>query len=340
MTRNRKSLFIISLLVLCILVSACQPAAPAATSAPAPTNPPAAPVAKHKVAVLFPGVVTDQSWNQWGYEGLTKAKADCGVDIAYSENVFQDAQIETFRNYASEGYDMVIGHGGEYTDAAITVAKEFPNAKFFITNGVTAGGNVSAAKLSYRQMGYVAGALAAYMTKTNYIGMAVGEEIAISKQGFEGYQAGSAYVGKELGKEIKTKLVSTGDWADVDKAHEAGLALISEGIDVLFHVLDTADAGLLAAAQDKGVYAIGLYRDSSNLAPKAVIGSALGSPATEVYVAACEQEKYVAGNALAIDVNVPNGIGINMTSLTPPDVQTKVNAILAKVQSGEIKVEP
>jgi basic membrane protein A and related proteins len=326
---NRKSLLIVALLLTMLLASACQPAA-------TPTTAPAAPAAKHKVAVLFPGVVTDQSWNQWGYEGLTKAKTDCGVDIAYSENVSQDAQIETFRNYASQGYDIIIGHGGEYSDAAATVAKQYPNIKFAITNGVTAGANVSALKISYRQMGYLAGVLAGYMTKTNYIGMVVGEQIAISNEGFEGYQAGA----QSVNKDIKTKLVATGDWADVNKAHEAGLALISEGIDVLFHVLDTADAGLLAAAQDKGVYAIGLYRDSSNLAPKAVIGSSLGSPTTQVYVLACGQDKFLAGQALAMDVNVPNGIGINMTSLTPPDVQAKVNAVFEKMKSGEIKVTP
>ena len=337
MNKTGKALFILALLLV-FVTTACQPA-PAATSAPAAANQPAA-TAKHKVAVLFPGVVTDQSWNQWGYEGLTKAKQDCGVDIAYSENVSQDAQIETFRNYASQGYDIIIGHGGEYSDSAMTVAKQYPNIKFVITNGITAGGNVSALKISYRQMGYLAGALAAYMTKTNYIGMVVGEQIAISNEGFEGYQQGSQYVAKQLGKEIKTKLVSTGDWADVDKAHEAGLALISEGIDVLFHVLDTADAGLLAAAQDKGVYAIGLYRDSSNLAPKAVIGSSLGSPTTQIYVTACGQQKFLSGQALAMDVNVPDGIGIKMTSLTPPDVQQKVNDILAKMKSGEIQVTP
>jgi basic membrane protein A len=330
---NRKSLLVMVLLMTMLLATACQPAATPTTAPAAATNPPAA---KHKVAVLFPGVVTDQSWNQWGYEGLVKAKNDCGVDIAYSENVFQDAQIETFRNYASQGYDIIIGHGGEYSDSAIAVAKQYPNIKFAITNGITAGGNVSALKISYRQMGYLAGVLAGYMTKTNYIGMVVGEQIAISNEGYDGYQKGAQLVNPN----IKTKLVSTGDWADVDKAHEAGLALISEGIDVLFHVLDTADAGLLAAAQDKGVYAIGLYRDSSKLAPKAVIGSALGSPTTQIYVLACGQEEFLSGKALAMDVNVPDGVGISMTSLTPPDIQQKVNDVFAKMKSGEIKVEP
>jgi basic membrane protein A and related proteins len=340
MNKFSKIIFVLVALVAIVFTSACQPAATATTAPAAATSAPAAQKPAHKVAVLFPGVVTDQSWNQWGYEGLMKAKADCNVEVAYSENVSQDAQIETMRNYATQGYDIIIGHGGEYSDSAVAVAKQYPNVKFALSNGVVAGGNVSSVKISYRQMGYLAGVLAAYMTKTNYIGMVVGEEIAISTQGFEGYQMGAQATGKLLGKEIKTKLVSTGNWADVNKAHEAGLALISEGIDVLFHVLDTADAGLIAAAQDKGVYAIGLYRDSSNLGPKAVIGSSLGSPTTEVYVMACGQEKFLSGQAQALDVNVENGVDMNLTALVPADIQQKVKDVVAKMKSGEIKVEP
>jgi len=69
------------------------------------------------LAVAFPGVVSDQSWNQFGYEGLKRAEAECGVEIAYSEDVFQDEQLETFRNYTAEGYDIIIGQGGLDTNS-------------------------------------------------------------------------------------------------------------------------------------------------------------------------------------------------------------------------------
>jgi basic membrane protein A len=334
---NTKALLIAALLIVAVLASAC---APAATPTAAPTAAAEGTKPAHKVAVLFPGTVSDQSWNQWGYEGLKKAEAECNVEIAYAENVSQDAQIETMRNYAAQGYDIIIGHGGEYTDSAFSVAKEYPNFQFAITNGVKAGGNVSGLKISYRQMGYLAGVLAAYMTKSNYLGMVVGEEIAICNEGFEGFTTGAQETGKTLGKDIKTKMVATGNWADVSKAREAGLALIAEGVDVLYHVLDTADAGLIAAAQDKGVYAIGLYRDSSNLGPKAVIGSSLGSPTSQIKILACGEKAFLSGQALSLDVTVPDGVSINMTSLTPADVQQKVNEVYEKMKSGELKIAP
>jgi len=98
MYKHLKILFCI-VVVLGLVLSAC---APAATEAPAAEEPaaeePAAeePAAeepaeepavegKKKVAVTFPGVVSDQSWNQFGYEGLQRAEEECGVEIAYSE---------------------------------------------------------------------------------------------------------------------------------------------------------------------------------------------------------------------------------------------------------------
>ncbi|MEA1927112.1 MAG: BMP family ABC transporter substrate-binding protein [Candidatus Auribacterota bacterium] len=122
---------------------------------------------KTKVAVLFPGVVSDQSWNQFGYEGLMRIKNEGGVKMAYSENVSQDMQIEAFRNYAAEGYDVIIGMGDEYTDAAGTVAKEYPDIKFCIPNGLVGNGkNLSTFKVSYSQMGYLAGVLAGRISGT------------------------------------------------------------------------------------------------------------------------------------------------------------------------------
>jgi basic membrane protein A len=309
-------------------------APPTAASVGAATEAPAEGPAMTKVAVAFPGVVSDQSWNQFGYEGLQQAEKDCNLEVAYSENVFQDQQLETFRNYAAQGYDIIIGHGGEYADSITTVAAEYPNIWFGDTNGISTGPNVSNIIIGYGQMSYLAGVLAGYMTKTNHIAFVGGEPIPSVTDGAEKYTEGA----QSSGKDIKVDVVYTGDWADVNKAYEAGQSLVAGGSDVLFHILDTADAGLIAAAQDEGVYAIGLYRDSSALGPKAVIGSAIGSPGGLVYELACGNVP--KGQTQWLDVNTPEwGAGIQMTDLTPPDVQEKVKAVYEQMLSGELVVK-
>lgn len=332
MSNHLKVVFAVTV-VLAMVVSACGPPATEVPPEPTATQPPVE--AKRKVAVLFPGVVTDQSWNQFGYEGLLRAEEECGVEIAYSEEVSQDEQIETIRSYVAEGYDMIIGHGGEYEDSLATVAEEYPDIQFGVTDGAARTPNMSATKLSFRQMGYLAGILACEMTETDHVAYVVGELVGGTDEGIEGYKLGIA----TCGKDIEVDYIATGDWADVAKAREAGLALIDDGVDVLWHMLDTADAGLISAAEDRGVWAIGLYRDSSSLGPNVVLGSTTGSPGLMIYELACGHG--VPGKTTPVTVNTtPEGVDVHLTDLTPEDVQQKVLDALAKMRSGELYVEP
>lgn len=311
------------LTLMAMLLSAC---APTATEAPEE--------AKTKVAVAFPGVVSDQSWNQFGYEGLLEAQADCDLEIAYSEDVFQDEQIETFRNYAAEGYDIIIGHGGEYADAIAQVASEYPDLWFGDTNGIPEGDNVSMMIIGYGQMCYLAGVLACEMTETDHIAFVGGESLGVLEHGAEKF----AEAAQTCGKAVEVDVVYTGSWADVTKAYEAGLGLIADGADVLFHILDTADAGLIAAAEDEGKYAIGLYRDSSDLGPGAVIGSAIGSPGGLIYELACGHVPM--GQKQYLNVHTPKwGVDIHMTDLTPADVQERVKAIYEQMVADELIIK-
>lgn len=321
MSKHFRLLFAV-MVVLGLVLAAC---APAATEAPAE---------KTKVAVLFPGVVTDDSWNQRGYEGLTKAETDCGVEGAYTEDVFQDEQLEVFRTYAAEGYDIIIGHGGEYHDAAVTVSKEYPDLTFIVSNGIEGSGNLGAFKISYSHMGYIAGAIAAEMTKTGKVALVLGEPIPIATQGEESFKAAVA----ASGKAVEVQTVVTGSWADVAKARESALALIADGVDVLWHVLDAADAGVFSAAEDQGVMAIGLYGNQQNLGPKSWIASAAGSPVTLIYEAACGRVK--PGTATYMDVNTPNGVMPVYSDQIPQEVKDKVDGIVEKMRSGELQVAP
>jgi basic membrane protein A and related proteins len=67
-----------------------------------------------RVAIVMPGNITDKSWNPAGYEGLMRAQEELGVEVAYSEKVAQPDQAEAMADYARPGYDIVIGHGGEF----------------------------------------------------------------------------------------------------------------------------------------------------------------------------------------------------------------------------------
>jgi basic membrane protein A len=323
---NKRFLILVStVLLLAWALGACAPAA---------TEAPPAGEERLKVAVAFPGVVSDQSWNEWGYEGLKQAETDCNVEIAYTEDVFQDEQLETFRNYAAQGYDIIIGHGGEYADSIGIVAAEYPDLWFGVTNGLPQGPNVSSMIIGYGQMSYLAGALACEMTQSNRIAFVGGESIPVLEHGAQVFEQAA----QTCGKQVQVDVVYTGNWADVNKAYEAGTGLVAQGADVLFHILDTADAGLIASAQDAGVYAIGLYRDSSALGPQAVVGSAVGHPGGLIYELACQNVPQ--GQKAYLTVHTPDwGVDIHMTGLTPADAQERVKAVYEQMVSGELDIK-
>jgi basic membrane protein A and related proteins len=260
---------VIALALVAAATAALSSAAPSSTSA------------KPSVAALFPGLIDDHSWNQAGYDGLKKAKA-MGIKTAYIENVSQDKQLEAFQNFARQGYQIVIGHGGEYMDSALRAAKKFPKTKFVVINGNKAGGNVSSVSLNYGDMGYISGALGAAMSKSGKLGVVAGEHIPIVDDGIKGLKDGAARVNKKV--QVKSTILQS--WTDVAKAREASLALINSGVDILWPFLDAAETGVISAAEDQHVMSMAVYHDIRKLAPKSYIGGAWADPAIALFDAA------------------------------------------------------
>ncbi len=337
------NIMLVGLVMFALVASACTPSATSLSSPPASTKAPVTASticpfgAGKKVAALLPGLITDHSWNQWGYEGLMRASKECGFEVAYTEGVTQDAQLEIYRGYAAEGYNVIFGFGGEFGEAAYQVGKEFPDVKVVYGNGLKGdGAGVTGVSLDYYQSGYFAGVIACQVTKSNKIGIVVGEMIGIVELAIAGYTDGA----QTCGQKVEIVSVVTLAWADVQKANEAALAMIADGVDVLFHLLDAADAGVLAAAQDKGVFAVGLMSDQSSLGPKAVVGS-IGIKPDKIFYSVLTGQVPLDGGAHTIGLNVEQGLEIYWNdAIVTPKVKAKTEETLQRVNSGELKIGP
>ena len=214
----------------------------------------------NSVAMVLSGLITDEAFNQYTYEGMQRAKEELGIKTAYKENVTQDEQVEVIRQFAQQGYKTIIGQGGQFGESLSIVAEEFPDTKFLFSVGTDTFGlpNMSAATVSYSHSGFIGGVLAALTTKTNKVAMVTGEFYDNHRAMEAGFYAGVKYVNPD----IETTAITTGDWADTVKAREACLAVIAQGYDVLFPCLDAAGAGVAAAAQDsKDVWVVGSVAD-------------------------------------------------------------------------------
>jgi basic membrane protein A and related proteins len=287
-----------------------------------------------KVAIVMPGNITDKSWSQSGYEGIMAAKKALGLDVAYTEKVAQPDQTEALADYARRGYNVVIGHGGEFQDAAEHVAARYPNTIFVVNNGTTAGGNVATADFYYSQFGYLLGYIAGKMSKTGKAGWIGGQKIKFSTDLNSSYEAGFKAAG---GSQVYTAW--TNDWDDIAKGKEAALSQMSEGADVIFPTMDNGAIGSLQACKEKGIWAFGLYYDAIADWPDTVLQSAIfdieGAMMDYLKVAS---EGKLQGKNYKYDLNTPEAARLGTFHKAIPDsVKTEVLALVDKMKSGALK---
>jgi len=223
-----------------------------------------------KVALLTPGPVSDQSWNAGAYNGLLQIRDSLGAQISHIETKTPAEFDENFRQYGSQGYTLVFGHGFEFQDAAKRVAPEFPKTIFVTTSGTTAGPNLAGMTFGFADASYLAGILAASMTKTNRLGVIGGTALPPVVESFRAFEKGA----HDANPQIKVVTSYIGNWDDVSAGKEQALAQLSQGVDVIFQNADAAGLGVFQAARErKNAFVIGSNSDQNRVAPDVTLGS-------------------------------------------------------------------
>jgi basic membrane protein A len=297
-------------------------ASPAATSAVKPI----------KAAIVLPGVITDKAWNQAGYGGLTEIKTNLGVETAYVEKIGQAEQAEALSDFARRGFNLIYAHGGQFDAAIKQVATQFPNTFFVGVNGAATGANIASLQIDHLQASYLCGIIAATLSKSKKIAYLAGQEFQATQAELRGLLLGA----QSVDPKIQVTAAFTGDWNDAAKAKEAAEALISTGADVVYQWLDNAAATVLQTAEAKGIFAFGNTVDQLDLAPKAVLTSAV----KRIDLAIAQLADLAAKNELKGEIYT---LGLEESKIlylgkfgtaVPADLQAKVkkteDAILAK----------
>src|ERR1700682_1765463 len=85
------------------------------------------------VVLLLSGVITDGGWSQLAYIGLKELKARYGFKTAYAENISIAQMDQVARGYSDDGFDLIIGHGFEFSSTLLEVAPDYPSTHYFVT---------------------------------------------------------------------------------------------------------------------------------------------------------------------------------------------------------------
>ena len=340
----RKVYILLSVLLVNLFwVAACGQAA-----APEPAEEPAAEIAaeeeteatdtKGRFALLLSGPKDDGSWNEAGYVAMQALEAQ-GVEVIFAENVDPADASRILREWADEGYQMIVAHSFGYQDAVFEVAEEYPDTNFAWGGGIDrTASNVADYDQPFYEPSYLVGIIGGHLSQSGKFGAVHGFDIPVCHAMGEALVEGA----KTVNPDAELTTVAAGDWYDAAKAKEAALAQADAGVDFWIQCGEGPTLGAIEAAKEVNGYATGYVGEMSDLGPEVVLTSIvwnlepmfanmLGSTLDGSF----DAPYYIYGmkeGALDITINP------NLANRIPPEAMTAFEEAKAQILSGELEV--
>lgn len=288
-----------------------------------------------RVALLTPGAISDQSWNGGAYQGLLQIRDSLGAAVSHVQTKTPADFEENFREYGSRGFDLVFGHGFEFQEAAKAVAPSFPKTVYVTTSGNTAGDNIGGIRFSFADASYLAGMLAAGMSRSGVLGVIGGTELPPVKESFVAFERGA----RSVNPRARVLTAFVGNWDDVSAGKEQALAQIARGADIVFQNADAAGLGVFQAARERpGVYAIGSNANQNGVAPEVILGSVV-IDLPRAFLTVAREVKAGGFRGRVVEFGAKTGIvelvlNPALASRIPPSTRAAIDSVRARIHAG------
>jgi basic membrane protein A len=301
--------------------------------------------APFRIAVVMPSATTDMAFSQSMWSALVTVQKEMGgesaVQLKYSENQYNvpDAAA-AIRDYASQGFDVVIAHGSQYGSSVQEIAKDFPEVTFAWGTDVNTFGlpNVYAYTAAAEQGGYVNGVLAAKLSKSRKIGVTGPVEVGDARTYIDGFLQGV----QSVDKGISISKTWTGSFSDVALMAAAAKTHIANGADVLTGSSQSV-VGSIGAAKDKGsVLWFGTQSDQASLASALVVASQVYDWTGMLRDIVAKHKAGTLGG-ITYTLTLANGglkVAYNAVYKLPAAVKSAGDAAIQGITKGTIAVKP
>ncbi len=299
--------------------------------------------APFRAALLTAGPVSDAGWYAGAYEGLLLLRDSLGAAVSHQQTRTPAEFDEAFLSYASSGYDLIFAHGFEYQDAAIRAGQRFPETTIVVSGGGRFAANVVPLVFELEEGSYLAGMLAAGMSRSGTVGMVGGVRIPPVEGTFRAFEAGA----RAVNPAVRVLESFTGSWDDVAAAKEAAVAQLSRGADVLIHNVDAASFGVFQAVREarasgRETWALGMNRDQNDVAPDVILGSAVIRIADAFLEVALAR---LAGELGGRPIYAGHGEGVidfvlnpALSDRVPAELVAAIDAARRRIGAGELAV--
>ena len=230
-----------------------------------------------RIAIVMPSSTTDIAWSQSMFDSLKGVQAEMGgedaLQIAYSEGMFRVTDASAaIRDYASEGFDLVIAHGAQYGNSVFEVASDFTETSFAWGTSSETGAdrgieNVFAYGAVANEGGYVNGVVAAMLSRTDIVGV-IGPVAGDAKLYIDGFIKGVT----DVKPDAQVNVSYTGSFSDTTLAAEAAHVHIQAGADVLTGSAQQV-VGAIGVARENNIPWLGTQSDQMSSGPDVVVSN-------------------------------------------------------------------
>jgi basic membrane lipoprotein Med (substrate-binding protein (PBP1-ABC) superfamily) len=222
----------------------------------------------------MPSAINDLAFSQSMYDALLRIQTEMGSDafeFVFSEGMFNvDDAAAAIRDYATQGYNLVIAHGSQYGSSLQEIAPDFPETSFAWGTTLDTFGqpNIFAYEAASQEGGYVNGVLAATLSESGIMGVVGPIETGDAKLYVDGFKAGVLATNPDATVNINY----IGSFSDVALASEAATTHIDAGADTLTGTAQMV-VGAIGKAEEANVLWFGTQSNQASLAPTIVVAS-------------------------------------------------------------------
>lgn len=291
------------------------------------------------------GRLNDKSFNQSSWEGVLQAQQELGIEAKAIETVDTKDYDQNIGQFISEGYDVIVTVGFALGEATTQAAKDNPEVLFIGVDQFQAEEIPNLAGLIFDEdkAGYLAGVLAASITKSNNIGAVLGTDDVPPVWKFgEGYKAGAMSVNPNI--TVQATYHSDVDisktFTDPEWGKTTGLSMIDRTADVLFGAGGLTGNGAIFAAKERGVLAIGVDTDQyftiGDEYKDALVSSAMKllTPGVANLIKSAQDGTFKGGNTVGEVGLAPFH---DNEDKVPADVKAKLDEISKALMDGTLK---
>lgn len=299
-----------------------------------------------KVAmVIAQGGLGDKSYNDLANTGLKRAEAKFGFKGQRIQSADIVSQGEAILRQACQAkFDLVIDLEFSTSDALQKVAPDCSRTQWTFLNLPLKKKNLTSFVFAEHQGSYLAGALAALVTRDTKIrGINAKHMIGViggtKSTGIDKFLVGYYQGARSIDPKIKVLVKYSNNFGDPAKGKQITEAMYDQGADIVYQVAGGTGLGVIQAAKERHRYAIGVDTDQARLAPKYVLTSMVKRTDLAVYKSVQMLAAGKLGNKVVnLDLRA-GGVGLGkIQASVPKQFVGRVNKLKRGIITKKIKV--